>query len=185
MIIITKLLRKQIIYITDKMGKKEKNSYYNNQKGFLFMYEVKPKRKGFIFFVVLCFMMLSAIGAGIGYAGVKLFGKPSESEFVQEMNPASVVENTTTQKEANDDITNQGTEAVNSGHLPENKFMYLIKLENGKTKVYSLPGETPVYSHELPVKPGALPPDDLELLKEGIYLKNKEELLSFTEDFCS
>ena len=185
MIIITKLLRKQIIYITDKTGKKEKNSYYNNQKGFLFMYEVKPKRKSFVLFVVLCFMMLSAIGAGIGYAGAKLLGKSSESEFIQELNPASVVENTTTKKGENEDIANQEAEAVNSGSLPENEFMYLIKLENGKTKVYSLPGETPVYSHELPVKPGALPLDDLESLKKGIYLKNKEELLSFTEDFCS
>ena len=149
------------------------------------MYEVKPKRKGFVFFVVLCFMMLSAVGAGIGYAGVKLFGKSSESEFIQEMNPITPLENTTIQKEENNDITNQEAEAVNSGSLPENEFMYLIKLENGKTKVYSLPGETPVYSHELPVKPGALPPDDLESLKKGIYLKNKEELLSFTEDFCS
>ncbi len=146
------------------------------------MYEIKPKKTSYILFVVIGIMALSAIGLGIGYAGAKLSGRTPEGEYIERHTPIEITE---TEKQNSENFTEQQAETVNSGKLPENEFMYLIRLENGKTKVYSLSGETPVYSHELPVKPGALPPDDVASLKEGIYLKNKDELLSFTEDFCS
>ena len=69
--------------------------------------------------------------------------------------------------------------------LPKELFMYLIKFEDGKTKVYNLSSGEKVFSHSLPIEPNSLRDEDLSMLKEGIYLKTKNELLSFTEDFCS
>lgn len=146
------------------------------------MYKVKPKKPRFFLFTIGLFL-LAALGIVIGYAGAKISDNIKKSQ--------SATENISVATQTPDFSAEQISKPVlldenpQNETLSENQYMYLIKLEDNKTKVYTLSENTKTYSHELPINSADLLPNDLEALKEGIYLKTKDELLSFTEDFCS
>ena len=149
------------------------------------MYQMKPKKTSYILLIISGLLSLCAIGMGIGYAGVRVFQNKSADDFEKNIIADTEPENAPAEIEEVREVLKTEKDIFITPQPQEESYLYLIKLENGKTKVYTLSGNAVVYSHELPVEPGALPPDDINILKEGIYLKNKDELLSFTEDFCS
>jgi len=148
------------------------------------MYKIKQKKPWSAFKFIISLLFLAAIGLGIGYAGAKITKHTPDSEYLYSF-PISAPEPTSLPetKAASSPVTSEPKETT--APKEEEKFIYLIILEGKKTNVYSLSGNQKTYSHSLPIEPNSLLPEDLTLLKEGIYLKTKDELLSFTEDFCS
>lgn len=146
------------------------------------MYKVKPKKPRFFLFTVGLFL-LAILGVVVGYAGAKITDNIKKSQLTPENISAATQEPTFPAAEISKTVLLD--ENPKKETLHENQYMYLIKLEDNKTKVYTFSDSTMTYSHDLPINTADLLPNDLETLKKGIYLKTKDELLSFTEDFCS
>lgn len=147
------------------------------------MYRIKRKRPWLVLGFILAFLALGAIGIGIGYAGAKLSNKaPETKQLTYTPEPLATP---TVAPQKSKAVLNLVETVPKETSLPKELFMYLIKFEDGKTKVYNLSSGEKVFSHSLPIEPNSLRDEDLSMLKEGIYLKTKNELLSFTEDFCS
>lgn len=148
------------------------------------MYKIKRKRTWHVFGFILAFFAIAAIGLGIGYAGARLSDRPEHTEYIIN-SPEPLPAPTNAAPPESKAVLNLVETEAKETTLPKELFMYLIKLEDGKTKVYNLSSGEKVFSHSLPIEPNSLRNEDLAMLKEGIYLKTKNELLSFTEDFCS
>ena len=159
--------------------------FYSNRtvkRGFI-MYKIKKRRSWSGFKFILVLFSISLIGLGVGYAGAKLAGRSqSPQELLHTSEPTFPSNDIPEQSKA---VLKPVENAPKENDSPKELFMYLIKLEDGKTKVYSFSTGEKVFSHTLPIEPKSLRAEDQAMLQEGIYLKTKSELLSFTEDFCS
>lgn len=154
------------------------------------MYKIRPKRTMSFLGFLLVFLLLAAVGLGIGYAGAKLKEQATRQEYFENL-PEEETENLEkAQKELaeSEAASKSGVDDAAGGeetHVPAEEFMYYIQLDGTQTKVFSLQGDEKIFSHTLPVEPASLPDDDLAMLRSGLFLKSRDELLSFTEDFCS
>ena len=62
---------------------------------------------------------------------------------------------------------------------------YIARFENGDIAIYVSSGGKESFLYSLDVWARDLPAEDMVRLREGIVLKNKQELASFEEDFTS
>lgn len=146
------------------------------------MYQIKPRRTGKMLIITITISCVVAIGAGVGYAGVKLYTAPKQDNYIISYTPIPTL------------VPPEETSAAVLSNIPSEEknttkpvyFKYLVKLDGNKTNVYILSENgDPVLSHTLPIELGSLRKEDVKKLEEGIYLESKQDLLSFTEDFCS
>ncbi len=77
--------------------------------------------------------------------------------------------------------------AVNPGREGEGLWVdyYLARLENNAIAVYMVSNEEVSFLYTLDVYTGNFPAEELIRLKEGVVLKNRQELASFEEDYTS
>ena len=62
---------------------------------------------------------------------------------------------------------------------------YLARLENHQIAIYTVAEEEERFLYTLDVYTGNFPANELLRLREGIVLKNRQELASFEEDYTS
>lgn len=146
------------------------------------MYKIKQKRTGFFFKFTLLFLALAAIGLGVGYASAKLMEKTSEIENIQSITSAAPPDSNLPQSKA---ASGQTINEPAPSSAAEDEYIYLIKYEDGETKVFDISGGKKTLTRTLPIEPASLRQEDLTMLRDGVLLKSKNELLSFIEDFCS
>ena len=148
------------------------------------MYRIKKKKTWTAVGFIMAFLAIASIGLGVGYAGAKLSNQSLEEEQ-ENSSPPPVTENTFLNEDSTVASKTLETEVKETTPPKNDEFMYLIALEGNKTNVYTLSDNKKLFSHSLPVEPNSLRKEDISMLKEGVFLKNKDELLSFIEDFCS
>lgn len=146
------------------------------------MYRIKQKKAWSFLKFTIAFIFLAAFGLIVGYAGAKLSGQASEKELVQtpiapHSQGAELSESKAASKSSID-------EPVNSAPKKD-EYLFLVRYEDGETKVFNISEDKKTFSHTLPIEPASLRQEDLTMLRAGVFLKTKDELLSFTEDFCS
>ena len=148
------------------------------------MYRIKQKKPWSALKFIGIFLALAIIGLSTGYILAKMTESSQKNEYLYVTpTPTSKPIQVQKNKAVSKPLENEPKETPEP--KKEEEFMYLVILEDKKTNVYSLSGDTKTFSHSLPIEPNSLRFDDLTDLKKGIYLKTKDELLSFTEDFCS
>lgn len=122
------------------------------------------KRKNFTIFV-LTFMGAVIIGLSILLLVLVFYQPEPYKEYTAQSPPYSQINAT--------------------GQLDENSldsdYLYCVKLENGKIVVYKNGDVTPFET--IDTDPSVLPKQDLDSLKEGIYIKTDAELQRLLEDF--
>ena len=148
------------------------------------MYRIKQKKPWSALKFIVALLALAIVGLSTGYILAKITEHSQENEYLH--NPPTHQTKPTTPPE-NKAVSKQIDDEPKETPEPkaEDKFMYLVILEDKKTNVYTLTENKKTFSHSLPIEPNSLRFDDITTLKEGIYLKTQDELLSFTEDFCS
>ncbi|MBE7027793.1 MAG: hypothetical protein E7407_01990 [Ruminococcaceae bacterium] len=146
------------------------------------MYKIKQRKSWSFFKFIVAFLALAAVGLGVGYAGAKLSRRTPEGEYVQNVSPTIDAEHELTKSKAASKTLVDEPAATPSN---EEKFAYLVKYEEGQTRVFDISEGKKILSHTLPIEPASLRQEDLSMIREGVLLRTKEELLSFTEDFCS
>ncbi len=62
---------------------------------------------------------------------------------------------------------------------------YLARLENNDIAIYMVTEEKVEFLYRLDIYTGNFPAEELLRLKEGVILKNRQELASFEEDYTS
>ena len=148
------------------------------------MYRINRKKPWSALKFIAAFLALAIIGLSTGYIIAKISVRSQKNEYLYTL-PTSAPQPTPAPKNKAvlkpiEDIPKETSEPE-----VEEEYMYLVILEDKKTNVYSLSGNVKKFSHSLPIEPNALRFDDITALKEGIYLKSKDDLLSFIEDFSS
>jgi len=146
------------------------------------MYKIKQRRPWSFFRFIVAFFALAAVGLGVGYAGGKLSGRTPEGEYVQKIAPTIAPEPELAESKAAS--KSSVDEPINTPSYEEN-FTYLVKYEEGETRVFNISEGKKTFSHTLPIEPASLRQEDLSMLREGVLLRTKDELLSFTVYFCS
>ena len=146
------------------------------------MYKIKQKRTWSFFKFTILFLSLAAVGLGIGYASAKLTGGSHEEEYIQNIIPTAPPDSKLPESKA---ASKQTIDEPADTSAPKEGYMYLVRYEDGETKVFNISGGKKTLSHTLPIEPASLRQEDLTMLRDGVLLKTRDELLSFTEDFCS
>lgn len=146
------------------------------------MYKIKPKRTLSIFGFTLAMIALAVIGFGIGYACTKFMGQSQNTELITPVQSQSPQLSSSEETKA---AFRTSVEAPPKATPLKDEYRYLIRYEEGTTKVYDISEGKKILSHTLPIEVASLRQDDLTMLRNGVFLRTKDELLSFTEDFCS
>lgn len=162
------------------------------------MYKIRRKKRNGIIFIILGLLAVCALGVFTGYTAIKSMTKSEEEEIVKtvQTSPPIAQKNSTPVSLGAENISEkdrQNTEKINLSQKtapPENstkeKYLYLVKYENGITNVYKIEDDGALLkTHTLPVEAGSLRAEDKKALENGIYLKTQDDLFSLTEDFCS
>ncbi len=62
---------------------------------------------------------------------------------------------------------------------------YIARLEDNKINIYISSDQKEAFLYSLDIYEADFPKEDMEKLRNGVILKNKQELTSFEEDFTS
>ena len=146
------------------------------------MYKIKPRRTLSVLGFTLAMLALAVIGFGIGYACTKYMGQSQNTELSATFPSPSPHQAASEESKATFRIS---AEAPPKATPIADEYQYLIRYEEGTTKVYDISEGKKILSHTLPIEVASLRQDDLTMLRNGVFLRTKDELLSFTEDFCS
>lgn len=150
------------------------------------MFEKRKKHVALKLFLII--LISGSLGMAAGYASIRYKSLPHLGNIYLTQTKEPIAENTSVTAEPV--YATQGkTEAEitqSASPLPASLDEYIVKADEKTVSLFKITQNGTVhFEYTLPINLNALPEKEQKILKEGISVKNKQELASVIEDYGS